>query len=88
MIDMLAFSVFDEKAAVFSPPVFLSNKGLALRSFADVAADGKSPMAKHPEDFKLYHIGSFDAVSGKLEAVVPPLFLATAADFLQGACNA
>lgn len=76
------FSIFDEKAQTFSRPMLMVHKGEAIRAFQDVVADKSSMIAKHPDDYKLYCLGSFDDVSGKMEALDIPEFMNNATDFL------
>lgn len=77
------FSVFDEKAQVFGQPFFLPHNGIALRSFSDLVQDSQTSINRHPEDFKLYLIGSYDDNSGSLNPVAQPEFLANATDFVK-----
>lgn len=59
-----AFAVFDTKAAAYGMPMFMSNQGLAIRGFSDACADQQSTLYLHPEDYNLYHIGSYDPNTG------------------------
>jgi len=77
------FSVFDEKGAVFSNPFYLSHNGMALRSFADLAGDKGTIVNKHPSDYKLYCLGSFDDVTGRFISLDVPEFLANASDYTE-----
>lgn len=79
---MLVFSVFDEKAQVYSTPVFLPHKGLAVREFSDVVKDKNSALAKHPSDYKLCLLGEFDNVSGGFLACPQPEFVCSAIEFV------
>lgn len=81
------FSVFDDKAAVYTQPFYFPVKGQAIRMFSDAAEDDKFPFKKHPEDYSLYQLGEFDDVSGKLTALPEPLFIIRATDFLNGSLN-
>lgn len=74
-----AFAVFDCKAASYGTPMFISNSGLALRGFSDACADPSSAIAKHPGDYSLHEIGSFEPNSGLLKATTPPVHIASAA---------
>jgi len=70
MMDMTVVSIFDVCAGVYSRPVFCQSKGIAMRSFQDecrrVGPDGQlSDMQRHPEDFNLYLLGTFDDSLGK-----------------------
>lgn len=60
---------------------FFSHVGEAIRSFSDLVSDPQTVLAKHPEDFKLYSLGSYDDVSGRLVPLDVPGFVANATDF-------
>lgn len=77
------FGVRDCKAEAFLQPFFSVNSGAAVRAFADAANDGQSPIAKHPGDYNLYELGSFDDASGKLTDLSPMRMLGCAADFIE-----
>lgn len=58
------FSIFDDKARAFLPPFFLPEIGLAVRSFGDGVNDPSHGFGRHPEDYTLFLVGSFDQASG------------------------
>lgn len=62
-----AFAVFDEKVGAFMAPFFCLTKGQAARSFGDAVLDSQNPMSRHPEDYRLYEVGSFDDQEGVFE---------------------
>lgn len=75
------FSVFDSKLACFSRPWYELTDASAIRIFTDAVNDGSNPnnqWFRHPEDFSLYRLGSFDDELGKIESI-NPLSLVTAA---------
>lgn len=76
------FSIFDDKAQVFSNPFFMPHTGMATRAFADLVNDGQSNVSKHSSDFKLYQIGEFDDVAGLLIPVSQPVFVNAAIEFV------
>lgn len=59
-------SVYDSKAAVYSRPFFVHNLSLAERVALDILR-GESDIARHPDDFSLFHLGSFDDGSAKFD---------------------
>ena len=68
------FSVYDSKACFFGRPFFDQMEGSALRSFRDAVNDSSNPnnmWNKHPEDFSLFEVGSFDDQSGELVPIIP-----------------
>lgn len=64
-------SVYDRAAQAFGRPVFVQAVGAAVRSFQD-EINREAPeneMNRHPDDFDLYEIGSFDDQTGELSVV-------------------
>lgn len=75
------FSVYDAKAEQFNTPMFLPKKGQAIRAFADQVKDPASELAKHPEDYTLFCLGSYESDDGKFEPGTSPVALCSALDF-------
>jgi len=65
---LLVFSVFDSKVGAYANPFFVRTRGEAVRSFSDASQDDSLPFKKHPADYQLYLVGSWDEVSGRLGA--------------------
>lgn len=63
---LVAVAVKDLAVGAFMRPFFVQSRGVANRSFADEVNNAESPMNKHPEDYELYELGSFDEESGRL----------------------
>lgn len=76
------FSVFDAKARTFSPPHLFTAKGIALRTFSDMVTDEKTTISKHPIDFYLYYLGTFNETSGLFVSVGAPVQVAHGLDFV------
>lgn len=84
---LLAFSVYDNKAAVWLSPFWVRSAGEATRAFADEARrDG--PIGRHPADYNLFLIGEFDDQTGQLKAGATPVNFGLASDFLPKATQA
>lgn len=47
--------------------------GAANRAFADGVNDNQTPMNKHPEDYELYELGTWDQDSGLIEPQTPKM---------------
>lgn len=83
---MLQFvvSVKDRAADVFNRPFFVPHRNVAVRDFTDEvnrsAAD--NPLNKHPDDFDLYVLGTFDDNTGVFVMEDTPLVLVRAKDVL------
>jgi len=68
-------SVKDTAAQAFGRPIFVPAIPVALRGFRDEVnrTDSKDDLARHPDDFELYEIGSFDDATGIIEVIEPRL---------------
>jgi hypothetical protein len=77
------FSILDSRAELFGNPVFTVSLGGAIRSFEDEARNKESPIAQHPRDYELYHLGEFDPESGSFNLFDAPKRLCYATDFVK-----
>lgn len=73
-------AVRDSALDAFVRPFCVPAVGAAVRGFSDEVNRSESEMNKHPSDYELFEVGSFDEDSGLVEAVVPPRSLARAVD--------
>lgn len=78
------FSVYDSKVSCFRHPFFMPFVGQAVRSFIDLANDGKSDISKYPADFTLFEHGSFNDETGMLTVEKTPINHGVAATFKTG----
>lgn len=82
------FGVYDSKTMAYLQPFFSEQLGSAIRAFSDAVNEkGNSPLAKHPGDFQLYELGTFDMKSGLVVALVPPLLLGNGLDYWESKDN-
>lgn len=67
-------SVRDRAANAYGRPIFVAAIGQAIRSFQDEInrVDQNNEMNKHPDDFDLYHLGTFDDETGLLTSKSTP----------------
>lgn len=77
------FAVFDKKSETYNLPFFMRTMGEAMRAFQDLVGDEKTVLYRHPEDFKLVKLGTFDLKTGEVERSV--VTLAHADEFRVGA---
>lgn len=80
---LVAFSVFDAAAEAWLAPFFARSKGEAVRLFEGAANTADHRFHKHASDYTLFQIGSFDDLTGRLEASSAPLALGNALEFVQ-----
>jgi len=60
------YSIFDSASGLYSRPFFTQSDAEAMRSFTDIATDADHPIGKHPEDYSLHRLGTFDDTKAKL----------------------
>ena len=57
-------TVHDSKAETFLSPFFVPSKGLAIRAFEDCINSDSHHFGKHPADYTLFQLGTFNTDSG------------------------
>ena len=72
------YSVYDSKAQTYNVPFFMKQDGQALRAFIDLVNNPQTDVAKHPEDYALFLLGSFDDEDGVIDPVQQPKCIAKA----------
>lgn len=76
------FTVYDSKIGAYLPPIYLQSTGHAMRQFEDSVNEEGHAFNKHPADYTIFELGSFDDSNSQftlLDAKVP---LATAVECL------
>jgi len=68
-------AVFDNAVKAFGRPVFVPAVGAAIRSFIDEVNGKDTELSKHPEDFELFQLGSFNEEDGQFIQLAKPLSL-------------
>lgn len=76
------FAIYDSKAKFFQPPFCAKTKGMVIRTFTDITNDEKHPINKHPEDYTLFEIASFDNLTGVYSPLKVHVSLGKAIEFL------
>lgn len=74
------FSVFDSKVEAYMQPFFMASRGAAIRAFIDTASDSNSMICKHPGDYTLFELGSFDDSCAKFDLYSSNVNLGNALD--------
>jgi len=54
------FAIHDSKAKAYLPPFVMPEKGQAIRVFSDCINSDDHQFSKHPADYTLMHIATFD----------------------------
>lgn len=75
-------AIKDNAAQLFGRPIFVPALGVANRQFSDEVnrAAEDNQYYKHPEDFDLYQLGTFDDETGAFDLLAFPKVLARGKD--------
>ncbi len=66
---LIMCSIFDTVASAWLTPMFFQSQAQGMRSFSDAVNDGESAFWKHPEDYSLFEVGTFDPSTGIVETL-------------------
>lgn len=67
------FTVYDSKAEAYAQPFHQQSKGAAIRAFTDTVADPTHAFHRHPEDYVLFHLGSYDDQNAAFDLFASPV---------------
>lgn len=67
-----AYTLHDVKALNYSPPFFVNNDALAIRMLTDLVNDRNTSVGRHPGDFKMYCVGTYEDAKGVLNPLPIP----------------
>lgn len=79
---ILVFSIHDSAAECFKPPWCAPSKGIALRTFSDLANTEGNDISRYPRDFTLFELGTFDDQKATMELHRTPKSLGLALEYL------
>lgn len=82
-MNLNAYSIYDRKALIYSPPFFSATDGTAMRSFAQAANDLNTNIGRFPADFVLYRVGQFNDAKGIMLPESPLTHVADATALVQ-----
>jgi len=72
-------SINDILARTFQRPWASPSLAVAIRAYVDEMRNPDSPLAKHPEDYDLYEVATFDDETAIVESFPEPRLLLTGA---------
>lgn len=70
-------AIRDQQLDAYSRPFFTPTPGAAIREFQDEANRPESPVFKHPGDYELIQLATFDDTTGRFTNIEHPKQLAT-----------
>lgn len=78
-------AVRDSAVGAFGQPQYVVSVGGATRGFSDEVnrKDERNAMNAHPEDFELYHLGTYDDQDATFELLPKPVLVIRAKDVLK-----
>lgn len=59
-------AVFDSAVGAFMQPFWAQSEGSAVRGFGDAVNDPKLEFGKHPQDYTLFALATFDDQTGEV----------------------
>lgn len=77
------YSIYDRKAVTYGLPFFQPTDGSAIRSVQEIANDMNTTVGRHPTDFALFCIGTYDDQLGLMQPEVPLRHVIDAAALVQ-----
>lgn len=86
-MELKIYSIYDAKAEAWLRPLFAQDNGSMLREFSDVANDKNHPIGKHPEDYALYELGTWDDKKGVFNQKKESTSLGLATSFVKQKLN-
>ena len=76
-------AVKDAKVGSYARPVPVVNAATGVRAFPDAVNDPSTEYHKHPEDYTIWELGSFDDQTGLFTNLDTPIQLANAIALLK-----
>ncbi|QCQ84822.1 nonstructural protein [Blackfly microvirus SF02] len=75
-------AVFDSATQAYGRPIFVNAPGQAMRGFGDEVANPakETDLAKHPSDFELFQLATFDDATGRFHTPPDPVLLVRGKD--------
>lgn len=58
------YSICDVKTGIFYPPMEFTNRNDCMRGIGDDLRHRDTIMSRHPEDFNVHYVGTFDDETG------------------------
>ncbi len=81
---MVIVSILDSAAGAYGRPAFVASEGVAVRQFQDEVnrASDDNQLYKHPDDFYLYYLGTYDDNTGGMDLLSQPKLISRAKDIM------
>lgn len=77
-MNLQVLGVYDKKAKCYAQPFFQGNLDLGVRALAAAVNSEGTALYHHPEDFALFHLGTYNDETGAFNTPVQPVHVAEA----------
>ncbi len=77
------FAIYDNKAEYYLNPLTFNTTGESLRNFSDAVNDTQTMLHRHPGDFNLFEIGTYDNLTGQISMHQNSVNLGNALEFIE-----
>lgn len=78
-----AYSIYDVKALQYHSPWFQHTDGLAVRALMDIVNEPGNNISRHPRDYTLYEVGTWDDTAGVFTPLTPARFVSDAVSLVR-----
>ena len=65
------YTIYDSKTGVYNKPFYQLNDDVCRRTCSDLLSS-ETDVAKHPEDFSLFHLGSYNDETAQFDLLATP----------------
>lgn len=75
------YAIYDNKTEAFNAPFFAPTDGAAVRMIQDALADPNTMLARHPQDFNLFHVGEWHSKTAQVIGLNAPRNMGLLVDY-------
>lgn len=77
------FTVYDSAVEAYLSPFFLPAKGAAIRAFTELVNDPNHQFGKHPADYVLFELGTYDDAKAEFVLHAAPVSMGVGIEFVR-----
>lgn len=77
------FAIYDAGISTWLPPLYFRNKGEATRWFMEAVNDSQSRLSKHPHDYTIFELGTWDDDKCKFSLLSTPVSVGLAIEYVK-----
>ena len=81
-MELQAYSIYDSAAKNYNNPFFVNHVQQAIRALTAQVKDPATNISHFPEDYTLFHIGSYDSSTGLIKPLQANVRVINARDLL------